>query len=62
MQIRNNQGELIGEINTGVTDNGDRITTNTMYVHGNPVMQHISIRRNDGTVYTTNVIGTKILP
>jgi hypothetical protein len=62
MKAFNNQGELTGEISTGLTDNGDRITTNTMYDRGNPVMQNITIRQNDGTVHTTNIIGRKILP
>lgn len=62
MKTFNNQGELTGEINTGLTDKGDRITTNTLYDRGNPVMQNITIRRTDGTVETTNIIGRKILP
>lgn len=62
MKSFNNQGELTGEISTGLTDKGDRITTNTMYDRGNPVMQNITIRRSDGTVEATNIIGRKILP
>jgi len=62
MQIFNNQGELTGEISTGLTDNGDRVTTNTLYDRGNPVMQDITIRQSNGTVHTTNIIGRKILP
>lgn len=62
MQIRNNWGELIGEINTAFTDKGEVITTNTIYNRGNPVMQNISVRDNQGRVHTTNVIGGKILP
>jgi hypothetical protein len=62
MKVFNNQGELTGEISTGLTDNGERITTNTLYDRGNPVMQNITIRQNDGTVHTTNIIGRKILP
>ena len=62
MKAFNNQGELTGEICTGLTDKGDRITTNTMYDRGSPVMQNITIRRSDGTVETTNIIGRKILP
>ena len=62
MQIRNNQGEVIGEINSGLRDNGDRITTNTIYDRGNPVIQNITVRDNEGTVRTTNVIGRKIFP
>ena len=62
MQIRNNWGELIGEINSGVTDKGERITTNTIYYNGNPVVQNISVRDDQGKVRTTTVIGSKILP
>ena len=62
MQIHNNRGELIGEINTSFTDKGDRITTNTIYDRGNPIIQNISVRDNQGNVRTTNVIGGKILP
>ena len=62
MQIRNNWGEVIGEINTSFTDKGDRVTTNTLYDRGNPVIQNISVRDNQGNVRTTNVIGGKILP
>jgi hypothetical protein len=35
MQIRNNWGEVIGEINSGFTDKGERIITNTLYDRGN---------------------------
>ena len=62
MLIRNNRGEVIGEINSSFTDKGDRITTNTIYDRGNPVIQHIAVRDNEGKVRTTNVIGGKILP
>ena len=62
MQIRNNQGELIGEINTTFTDKGEKIVTNTMYNNGRPVAQNISVRDNEGKVRTTNIIGGKILP
>ena len=62
MQIRNNRGEVIGEINSSFTDKGDRIVTNTMYDRGNPVIQNISVRDNQGSVRTTNVFGGKILP
>ena len=62
MKIFNNQGELTGEINTGLTDNGDRITTNTLYDRGNTVIQNVTVRDNQGNVRTTNIIGRKILP
>ncbi len=62
MLSRNNQGEVIGEINTSFTDKGEKIVTNTLYNRGNPVFQHVSVRDNEGKVRTTNVIGGKILP
>jgi hypothetical protein len=62
MQIRNNQGELIGEINTAFTGTGEVITTNTIYHRGNTAVQNISVRDDQGKVRTTNVIGGKILP
>ena len=62
MQIRNNWGELIGEINSGVTDKGERITTNTIYYNGRPVVQNISVRDDQGKVRTATVFGSKILP
>jgi hypothetical protein len=62
MLIRNNRGEVIGEINNSFTDKGDRITTNTIYDRGNPVIQRIAVRDNEGKVRTTNVIGGKVLP
>ena len=62
MEIRDNEGKLIGEINSALTDSGDRITTNTIYYRGNPVMQNITIRDNEGKFRTTNVIGGKLLP
>jgi hypothetical protein len=62
MLSRNNQGEVIGEINTSFTDKGEKIVTNTLYNRGNPVFQHIAIRDNEGKVRTTNIIGGKILP
>jgi hypothetical protein len=62
MLSRDNQGEVVGEINNSFTDNGDRVVTNTMYCRGNPVFQHIAIRDNEGRVHTTNVLDGKILP
>ena len=63
MLSRNNRGEVIGEINSSITQNGDRIITNTLYDgRGNPVIQHISVRDNEGKVHSTNVLGGKILP
>ena len=62
MLIRNNQGEVVGEMNMSITEEGDVINTNTLYNDGRPVTQNISIRDNQGKVGTTSVIGGKILP
>ncbi len=62
MLIRNNEGEVVGEMNTSRSQDGDVINTNTLYNNGSPVTQNISIRDNQGKVRTTNVIGGKILP
>ena len=62
MQIRDNWGEVIAEITNGVTNKGELITTNTIYHRGNPVIQSISVRDDQGKVRTTTVIGSKILP
>ena len=62
MLIRNNNGEVVGEMNVSITQEGTVIRTNTMYSNGRPVVQNISIRDSQGSVRTTNVIGGKILP
>jgi len=62
MLIRNNSGEIVGEMNVSITQEGTVIRTNTMYQNGHPVTQNISIRDSQGEVRTTNVIGGKILP
>jgi len=62
MLSRDNQGEVVGEINNSFTDKGEKIVTNTMYHNGRPVAQNISVRDNEGSVHTTNVIGGKLLP
>ena len=62
MLIRNNDGEVSGEMNVSITQDGTVIRTNTMYQNGRPVTQNISIRDSQGSVRTTNIIGGKILP
>jgi hypothetical protein len=61
MQTRNNRGELIGETNTTVTQDGAVIITNTMYDNGRAVSQNISVRDGHGNVSSQNVFG-KLLP
>jgi hypothetical protein len=62
MLIRNNDGEVAGEMNVSITQDGTVIRTNTLYQNGRPVTQNISIRDSQGSVRTTNVIGGKLLP
>lgn len=62
MLVHNNKGEVVGELNTAISQDGTVIQTNTIYNDGHPVAQHISIRDNQGVVRTTNVINGKLLP
>ena len=62
MLIRNNKGEVVGEMNSSITQDGAVINTNTLYNNGSPVSQNVSVRDSQGKVRTTNVIGGKILP
>lgn len=62
MQIRNNCGELIGEINTIIRPERGAILTNTVYSGERVVVQNISTRDNAGNVKTETVYGGKVLP
>jgi virulence-associated protein VapD len=62
MLIHNNDGELVGELNTTITQDHTVINTNTVYKDGRPVVQNITVRDNQGSVRTTNVIGGRLLP
>jgi hypothetical protein len=62
MLIRNNSGEVIGEMNTIFTQEGSVVRTNTTHSSGCPIVQNVTVRDTQGTVRTTNVIGGKILP
>ncbi len=62
MLIRNNAGQVIGEMNTVITQDHTVIRTNTVHSSGCPVVQNVTVRDTQGNVHTTNVIGGKILP
>ena len=62
MISRDNNGKIVGEINTSRTSDGKVITTNTTYLNNQPVSQNIAVRDSQGRVETTNVYGSKILP
>jgi len=62
MQIRDNQGKLIGEINVIIRPGEGVITTNTIYSGDRVITQTISTRDNVGNVKTETVYRGKILP
>ncbi|MGB9237042.1 MAG: hypothetical protein WCC04_21750 [Terriglobales bacterium] len=62
MLIRNNNNEVIGELNTIFTPEGSVVRTNTVHSSGCPVVQNVTVRDTQGNVRTTTVIGGKILP
>jgi hypothetical protein len=62
MKIYNNNGEIIGEMNTVFTRDGTVIRTNTTQATGCPVIQNVTVRDTQGNVRTTNVVGGKLLP
>jgi len=62
MLIRNDNNEVIGELNTIFTQEGSVVRTNATYSRGCPIVQNVTVRDNQGNVHTTNVIGGKILP
>ncbi len=62
MVTRNNNGEVVNEMNVSITQDGTVIRTNTIYSNGRPIVQKITVRDSQGSIRTTNVIGGKILP
>jgi hypothetical protein len=62
MFVRDNNGKVVGELNTSFTPDGKTIVTNTLYYDERVVSQHVSVRDNQGKVTTTNIVGGKILP
>jgi hypothetical protein len=62
MQIRNNRGELIGEINTIIRPGEGVVTSNTIYSGDRVIAQTISTRDNGGNIKTETVYGGKVLP
>jgi purine nucleoside permease len=62
MQMRNNKGEVVAEQNVGITKEGSVVSTQTMYSNGQPIVQNISVRDNQGNVRTESIFGGKLLP
>ena len=62
MLIRNNDGEIAGEMNVSITQEGTVIRTNTMYQNGRPDhSKHFHPRHSGGRSHD-EYIGGKILP
>jgi len=59
MQVRNNRGELIGEINVIIRPGEGVVTTNTVYSGDRVITQNISTRDNAGNVKTETIYGRK---
>jgi hypothetical protein len=57
-----NNGKLIGEMNTIFAQDGSVVRTNTTQTTGCPIVQNVTVRDTEGNIRTTNVIGGKILP
>jgi hypothetical protein len=64
MKTYDGQGRVVGEINTTFTQDGQVITTNTIYNpnSGQAISQNISVRNSQGKITTRNTIGGKLLP
>jgi hypothetical protein len=64
MKTFDSQNRLIGEINTTFTQDGQVITTNTIYnpTNGQAISQNISVRDSQGKITTRNTFGGKLLP
>jgi len=58
-----NQGKLRSDITTAYTQDGNVVTTNTLYnASGQPVAQTISVRDSQGKFTTQYTFGGKLLP
>jgi hypothetical protein len=62
MQIRNNRGELIGEINTIIRPGEGVIISNTVYSGDRVISQTITSHDNQGSVKTETNYGGKLIP
>jgi hypothetical protein len=62
MQIRNNRGELIGEINTIIRPGEGVTISSTVYSGERVISQTISRRDNQGSVTTETTYGGKLIP
>jgi hypothetical protein len=62
MFVRDHNGKATGELNTSFTPDATMIVTNTLHYGDRVIIQHVSVRDNQGNVTTTHIVGGKILP
>ncbi len=62
MDVRDNQGQLVGQLQHLCDNQGNTVDSNTTYYAGRPVVQVITTRDNQGRVETRTILGGKIVP
>lgn len=62
MYARDNQGNIVGQLEHLRDANGNTIDTVTSYSNGRPVVQLITTRDNQGRVESKTILGGKLLP
>ena len=64
MNVRDNQGRLVGQLEQFRTADGKSVTTNTQYnsYNGRVTSQTVTVTQPNGSVSTTRTVNGKLLP
>jgi len=64
MNVRDNQGRLVGQLEQFRTADGKSVTTNTQYnsYNGRVTSQTVTVTQPNGSVNTTRTVNGKLLP
>jgi hypothetical protein len=62
MDVRDNQGRLVAQIEHLRDGNGNTVSSVTNYSNGRPVIQLLSIRSCQGQVESRTILNGKLLP
>lgn len=62
MDVRDNHGRLIAQIENFRDANGNSVSSVTNYSNGRPVVQLLSLRSNQGQVESRTILNGKLLP
>jgi hypothetical protein len=62
MIVRDNQGNIVGQLEHFRDNNGNIVDSNTTYSNERPVVQQITIRDNQGHVESKTILNGKLLP